>query len=162
MSPSPLYSGTALRQPGSPSVIVARAAWNIAKEAKNPAFLGFSSFPSSAPEHARARDMEVEKGDRDFKPKTPVYGQKSDQLLLALVAVAQLVSLVVALIFYNKWYSVSKVASAAVISSLLCGLSQGLLQLIIHRRYSASNLLKYYCWGIVNGFWTVSTHLPAF
>lgn len=100
--------------------------------------------------------MEDEKVDGKFLPKYRQRRQKTDQLVLALAAVVQLVSLVVALVFYNKWYQVSKIGASAVVSSLLCGFSQGLLQLVVQRRFSGSNLLKYYGWGVINGFWTVS------
>jgi hypothetical protein len=80
--------------------------------------------------------------------------KKTDQAILALVIVAQLLSLLAGFYFYPRWYNISSLGAASVISCLLCGFSQGLLQLIVHRQYSGANILKYYCWGVINGIWT--------
>lgn len=100
----------------------------------------------------------MEKSSQYIPNKHPRH-EKTDQIRLALVAVLQFISLFVALFFYNKWYSISVSGASAVVSSLLCGFSQGMLQLIIHRQYNGANLVKYYAWGIINGLWTVCTSL---
>lgn len=99
--------------------------------------------------------MEKEQGVQ-YHPRYYARKEKTEQVMLSLVVFVQLVSLLVALYYYNVWYAVTKIGASAVVSSLLCGFSQGLLQLIVHRRFDASSLLKFYCWGIINGFWTVS------
>lgn len=93
--------------------------------------------------------------EKDYQPRHK-RRETPEQIILGATVVAQFVSLFVGVYYYNTWYGVSKVGASAVISSLLCGLSQGLLQLIIYRQFDAASILKFYCWGIINGFWTVS------
>lgn len=97
--------------------------------------------------------MDQEKGGQhQYQPRK----RTNDSILLGLMLVLQLVSLGLAVVFYDAWYSVSVVGASAIVSSLLCGFSQGLLQIIMHRKFHAGSLLKYYSWGIINGLWTVS------
>lgn len=105
-------------------------------------------------------DLMIELGQESndkFIPRHTRGGiQKSDQILVVFINILQLCSLGVCAYYYSAWYKISPVGSSAVVSCMLCGFSQGLLQSIVHKRLQKANLLKYYCWGIVNGIWTVS------
>lgn len=85
----------------------------------------------------------------------------NDQVTLAVIVLAQLASVYIGLTYYDKMYAMSMVGASAVISSIMCGASQGLLQLIVHHKFEPADLLKFYCWGIINGFWTVSVFCPG-
>lgn len=103
------------------------------------------------------RDELNEKNSGDDSTSSRPYRkshQQSDQLLIGTVIIGQVASVIFIAFFYSKIYSVSPYGSSAFVSCLLCGFSQGLLQLIVHRRFHPMSLLKYYCWGIVNGLWT--------
>lgn len=83
----------------------------------------------------------------------------SEQLALTGLVVAQIISLIISFYYYSIWYEISKYGASAVVSSVLCGFSQGLLQLIVHGKMHTANLLKFYCWGVINGFWMVSIYI---
>lgn len=93
--------------------------------------------------------------EKKFLPRH-THRQTTGRVLPGVVVVLQVVSLIFGFVYYNTWYSISNMGASAVASSLLCGFSQGLLQLIVYHRFHVSNLLKFYCWGVINGFWTVS------
>lgn len=99
--------------------------------------------------------------DSDSDSDSPHTKQKrsAHKVAIGVVVVLQCVSLVLAVLFFDKWYSITPFGSSALVSCLLCGFAQGLLQLIVYRHAKPGNLLKYYVWGVLNGIWTVSTLL---
>ncbi|VVT53275.1 uncharacterized protein SAPINGB_P003491 [Magnusiomyces paraingens] len=84
----------------------------------------------------------------------PSRFQSHNQLIIGAVVIAQIASLVLMAFYYKSMYSVSPYGCCALVSFLLCGFSQGLLQAIVHRRLHIMGLLKYYCYGVLNGLWT--------
>lgn len=102
--------------------------------------------------------------DPDSDSDSPHKKQQrsKEQMAISGILLLQLVLVCLSVFFYNKWYSVTAYGSSALISCFLCGFAQGLLQLIVHRKSSPSNLLKYYVWGIFNGIWTVCEQIGCF
>ncbi|VVT50598.1 uncharacterized protein SAPINGB_P002817 [Magnusiomyces paraingens] len=94
--------------------------------------------------------------DRHRPRHVHINGQNNNpqQVAIGAVIASQIASLVLIGLLYPRLYSISPFGSSAIVSTLLCGFSQGLLQLIVHRRLNPSALLKFYCWGIINGLWT--------
>lgn len=96
-------------------------------------------------------DIESDSDSPHKKQKHSTY-----QMAIGVVLLVQSTLLFLAAVFYKRWYSISPYGSSALVSSFLSGFSQGVLQLINHRKANSANLLKFYVWGVCNGLWTVS------
>jgi hypothetical protein len=72
-----------------------------------------------------------------------------------LFACLQIVGCGLCFAFYERLYYASEYGAAACIASVMSGLSQGLLQVFVHRELRLSSIAKFYTWGIINGLWTV-------
>lgn len=114
------------------------------------------SKPASAAAVAAALESSAAEGyESDMDSPHTKQRKSTHQMAMGVVILVQLLSICLTVVFYKKWYAITPYGSSALVSCLLCGFSQGLLQLIVYRRAQPVNLLKFYTWGVVNGIWTV-------
>lgn len=114
------------------------------------------SKPTSAAAIAAALESSAGEGyESDMDSPHNKQRKSTHQMAMGVVILIQLLSICLTVVFYKKWYAITPYGSSALVSCLLCGFSQGLLQLIVYRRAQPVNLLKFYTWGVVNGIWTV-------
>lgn len=74
---------------------------------------------------------------------------------LGIFVLVQIAAVVISALFYEDVLEVSPYGCSGLISSLLGGLSEGLLVLFVHKKLGPSRLLKFYVWGFASGLWTV-------
>lgn len=73
-----------------------------------------------------------------------------------LIVLGQVISVAVVLGFFGDLLRISSYGASALISTALCGFSQGFIQFAAGKRPSVDIILKFYAWGVCNGIWTVS------
>lgn len=73
-----------------------------------------------------------------------------------LIVIGQVISVAAVLGFFGDLLRISNYGASALISTALCGFSQGFIQFAAGKRPSIDLILKFYAWGVFNGIWTVS------
>ncbi|ANB13410.1 hypothetical protein AWJ20_1701 [Sugiyamaella lignohabitans] len=76
-----------------------------------------------------------------------------------ILLVVQIALVVGCFITYEKLFRASSYGAAALAAGSMSGLAQGLLQAATSRQIKISTILKFYVWGVLNGLWTVCTHI---
>lgn len=97
--------------------------------------------------------LQVVEDGRQFEKKNALF-KKNDVGLRTVAFIIELLFTLVCFIEFDNLFDINAYGACALLSCIVTGLSQGIVQTFVKRQYNFDQLLKFYSWGVISGIWT--------